>query len=197
MSGLAQSARRDFGFPPVTQGGESRESQTLMTAERAAYQHWYLPATRGIRYRLSERLLGVKNELCSILEVNRTALVADTYERLLKRLDAIIDPEDWDQDDELPSIQSFKKLIVFLENNPEFRYPSVFINSRGLFTASWRPEKRRLASLVFQPSNDVNWLVFLPRKDDPEDVIEIAGRVPFEDVLIEVSKHGALEWMRK
>ena len=97
----------------------------------------------------------------------------------------------------MPNPESFRRLLSFLEAHRELRHPSIFLNRYGLFAASWRPEKRKLASLVFHADDIVNWLVYFPWKGNERDVIESTGRAPRDIVLEEVGGHGALRWMRR
>ena len=97
-------------------------------------------------------------------------------DQIQKGTSVLINSAEWNFEDELPSPESFRRLLSFLEVNSVLRYPSIFLNRYGLFTAPWRPEKRKLASLVFHADDSVNWLVFSPRVDDETDVIETAGR---------------------
>lgn len=185
----------------LTPRGVSDESEKLRQAEEASLFYYIsLPASRlhlheGDDHKAILRV--ARQELRDMLSVSRNRLTESTREQIQQRVDVLLDPIEWDLEDSLPNTESFRRLLSFLSDNTNLRYPSIFLNRYGLFTASWRPEKRKLASLVFHSNGCVNWLVFLPREDDESEVIESAGRAPLDAVLEQVGKHGALSWMRR
>ena len=189
------------GFESLTPRGWSDESEKLRDAEFESFNDYYeVPASRLHLHESDDHrsvLRVAVQDLNNILAVFRNRLPEDMCDQIRKRISVLIDSAEWVIEDELPSPESFRRLLSFLEVHSVLRYPSIFLNRYGLFTASWRPEKRKLASLVFHADNSVNWLVFSPREDDETDVIETAGRASFNTVLEEVGKHGALSWMRR
>ncbi len=189
------------GFESLTPRGWSDESEKLRDAEVVSFNDYYgVPASRLHLHESDDHrsvLRVAVQDLNNILAVVRNRLPENMCDQIQKRISVLINPAEWDIEDELPSSESFRRLLLFLAEHNDLRYPSIFLNRYGLFTASWRPEKRKLASLVFHADNSVNWLVFSPREDDETDVIETAGRTSFNTVLEEVGKHGALSWMRR
>lgn len=189
------------GLRSLTPPGLSQESSKIQDAKMVWLKGYYaLPASRHRRFDNRSRRLALQDateDLYNVLVVYWPSLSSDVRERIAERIETLTDPTDWDAEDELPNAESFRRLLVFLASHHEFRNPSIFLNRYGHFTASWRPERRQLASLVFHADNNVNWLVFTPRPDNDDDVIEAAGRSPIELVLGEVRKHGAFEWMRR
>ena len=189
------------GFESLTPRGWSDESEKLRDAEIESFSDYYgVPASRLHLHESDDHgavLRTAVQDLNDILAVFRNRLPENIRVRIRKRISVLIDSAEWDIEDELPSPESFRRLLSFLASHSVLRYPSIFLNRYGLFTASWRPEKRKLASLVFHADNSVNWLVFSPREDDETDVIETAGRASLNTVLEEVGKHGALSWMRR
>ncbi len=189
------------GFELLTPRGWSDESKKLQDAAVVSLSDFLiLPASRLHLHESDDRRPALRvavQDLNDILVVFRNRLPENMCDQIRKRTSVLIDPAEWDFEDELPSPESFRRLLSFLEANSVLRYPSIFLNRYGLFTASWRPEKRKLASLVFHADNSVNWLVFSPREDDETDMIETAGRTSLNTVLKEVGKHGALSWMQR
>ena len=86
-------------------------------------------------------------------------------------------------------------MLNFFAENHRLIVPSVFLNRLGLFSASWRPAKNKLASLVFQPEGDVSWLVFVPSGPVPDEIEEAAGRCAQSEVVYRLRKFGATDWM--
>ena len=189
------------GFESLTPQGWSDESEKLRDAEFESFSDYYeVPASRLHLHESHDHRFVLRvavQDLNNILAVFRNRLPENMCDQIRKRIGVLIDPAEWDIEDERPSPESFRRLLSFLAEHSDLRYPSIFLNRYGLFTASWRPEKRKLVSLVFHAGDIVNWLVFSPREDDETDVIETAGRAPLNAVLKEVGKHGALSWMRR
>ena len=155
------------------------------------------PATSFARLSRDPTLADIGQTLETILAAYRAQLPSDTLDKIHARLSVILNPDERETSDALPNVKSFRRMVQFLAGHRKLRTPSVFVNRYGLFNASWRPEKRRLASLVFQPGDDVSWLIFLPRADDPNDTKEAAGRGSINDALKEFKDHDALEWMSR
>ena len=198
------TADQFYDFPGVksrTARGWSDESRKLRGAEVLSISDFYdLPASRLRLYENNERLsemLDAAQDLKNILAVFRTRLSENMCDQIGKRISVLIDATEWDIKDEAPNPESFRMLLSFLAVQSRLLFPSIFLNRYGLFTASWRPEKRKLASLVFHTDDRVNWLVFSPREDDETETNETAGRSSSKSVLEEVGKHGALRWMRR
>jgi hypothetical protein len=185
--------------PSLTPGGWSRESEELgKSLEQLCQEYQGLPATRfGLRDCLSapSAIELRRQELSNIFAAYFGLVPIDIWETIGKRLSMLLDPDEWDDEDELPSAESFRRMLSFLSAHGELRCPTIFLNRQGLFSISWRPEKRKLCSLVFHPDNHVSWLVFRPHPDDEQDVIEAAGRARTEDVLDEVAKHDPPDLM--
>jgi hypothetical protein len=190
-----------FGEALLTPRGWSDESKQLAKAEVVSLGDFFdVPASRihlhaGDDHQSVLRIVG--QDLRNVLAMFRGRLSDDMYHRIHRRVATLINPAEWDTEDELPNIESFWQLVGFLATHKGLRVPSIFLNRYGLFTASWRPERRKLTSLVFHPDGMINWLVFSPTKVDDDETIEIAGRAPAQLVLEEVGKHGALEWMKR
>lgn len=193
--------RENLGFISLTPRGWSPESDKLHDAEILSREEF-----RGVKasdntdeetddfqteLRISEQ------DLLDILTVYRTRISDEVRQQIQKRVNVLIDPDDWDAEDRLPNPESFRRLMSFLAAHRELRQPSLFLNRYGLFTASWRPSKRELTSLVFHADDDVNWLVYSPRKGSRTEVDEAAGRNSLDEVLEAVGRHGALVWMRR
>ena len=197
----ADQLHRYQGFESLTPRGWSDESNKLRDAEIVSLSDFFtLPASRLHLHESDDHrsvLRAAGQDLNDILAVFRDRLPEYMCDQIQKRISVLIDPAEWDIEDEMPSPGSFRRLLSFLAVHSVLRYPSIFLNRYGLFTASWRPEKRKLASIVFHADDSVNWLVFSPREDDEIDVIETAGRASLNTVLKEVRKHGALSWMRR
>ena len=164
MRACLATADQLYGYPDfesLTPRGWSDESEKLRDAEVLSSRDSYsVPASRLHLHESDDHrhvLRAAVQDLNDILAVFRNRLPKNMCDQIRKRISVLIDPAEWDIEDELPSPESFRKLLSFLEVHSVLRYPSIFLNRYGLFTASWRPEKRKLASLVFHADNSVNW----------------------------------------
>ena len=185
----------------LTPRGWSQESGAIRTAESDMLRDYLdVPASRFHLHSDDECgpiLRLAVEELSSILDAFRDRIPQQTAKLIRNRIEVLLDSAEWEMEDELPNPESFRRMLSFLASNKNLRSPSIFLNRYGLFTASWRPESRKLTSIVFQSDDMVNWLVFSPREDDDQDIVENAGRAPLETVLREIKKTGATRWMRR
>lgn len=84
---------------------------------------------------------------------------------LFKQLDQLLDPEEWDSSDELPSQKSFMtflRLVTYLQIP---KRPSLGVTSKGNLLAAWVKNGDRLV-MEFQPDDHVRWSV--ARQQDGE-----------------------------
>lgn len=181
---VTNEQRRDVpvlgpNFDSLTPSGAGYDGRQIQNAPVIQLdKHRQHAATLSRSSPIERELAAANQALRTILAAHRDRLDPDMIDRIYARLSVLLDANEREEGDELPNLESFRRMILFLSENRSLRRPSIFVNRFGLFNASWRPEKRKLASLVFQPRNDVTWLIFLPREDDSEDTKEVAGRSP-------------------
>ncbi len=184
----------------LTPRGFGLDSALLDTQERESTIAFILPSITNARLPISPWAVDVslsQQWLRAILRAYKARLRPDLYQRMLDRVAAVLDPEEWQEEDALPNPESFRRMLEFLCRIPDLRIPSVSVNRYGLFNASWRPSRQQLVSLVFQPADDVTWLLFLPREGTAEDTVEVAGRCPTSEAMREIAMHDSLSWMMR
>jgi hypothetical protein len=77
---------------------------------------------------------------------------------LIEKLDRFHDPEDWEDDRQLPSENSFAtflRTIIYL--HPTKR-PGIGLSAQGHFLASWRRGSDRIV-IEFLPSDELKWVL--------------------------------------
>ena len=84
-------------------------------------------------------------------------LPSPVKEAYFARLDEMIDPEDWDPRDSLPSVESFRDFLRFLIFFRYSRPPALALNSDGIFCACWYSATVRL-TLEFIGGQRVRWI---------------------------------------
>lgn len=187
-----------WGEPPTP--GYSSESDRLREVSKQSIAAFFstevtelnlLGADPDARLRLSEMVLR------GALQAYRSLLPIVMYDRIENRIATLHDPDEWGDQDLLPDTQSFVSMLKFLCQNRSLKIPSISINRHGFFSASWRPSRTKLASLVFQPNGHVSWLVFVPQRNDDEDAEEAAGVATAERTIEILDNFDALHWMTK
>lgn len=76
---------------------------------------------------------------------------------LFKRLDDLLDADEWVFSDEMPSIGSFKTLLRMIIHNGVQKRPSLGATHDGRIIASWRGGDDRLVVESF-PNDEVRWV---------------------------------------
>lgn len=104
--------------------------------------------------RLSEKLVSLKRVAASV----GMHLDADWRKRLFAKLDSMLALDEWEEENALPSEQSFStflRLIIYL--HPTKR-PGVGLSSKGHFLASWSSGEDRIVVECFA-DDDIRWVL--------------------------------------
>jgi hypothetical protein len=104
--------------------------------------------------KLKNKLAALKRLLSSIAMY----LEGDWRLRLLKTLDALLDPEDWNSESTLPSEQSFStflRMIIYLHPT---RRPGLGLSLKGHFLAAWSHEGARIV-IECLAQDEVRWVL--------------------------------------
>jgi hypothetical protein len=111
-------------------------------------------ASDTIEGRLAEKRAAFKRVAASVA----MHLDPDWRNRLFAKLDSLIDPEEWDQDFDMPSEQSFStflRMIIYL--HPTKR-PGLGLSAKGHFLASWSKLEDRIV-IECLANDDVRWVL--------------------------------------
>lgn len=167
---------------------QSRESRKIFTASKDSYLNFLEPLTRHSLYHEFEKL-------DALLKFNKERLPSNTYERFLQRLRVLFDPADWDNNDKFPNIESFLATLDFLSNNKNLHMPTLSLNRNGHFILAWRPARDKLLSLIFEPNDEVSWLVYFPNPKKTDGIDDTAGQTTSDRAMSLVKNFGVSEWI--
>ena len=102
--------------------------------------------------------------------------------RLFAQLDALLEYEDWEQDDTpvtLASFNTFLRLILFVE--PEVR-PGLGATSDGNLIAAWTSRNDTL-TVTCKPIDEIRWVTVIYEHDERESAAGITHVERIMDVL--------------
>ena len=151
----------------------------------------------GAVERTRSAVLLARHQLLRALTAFRTQLPRDTYETIRRRVQMIVDPEEWEESDKLPDADSFDLMLRFLTSNRRLQAPRVFLSPRGLFTASWRAARDQLTTLEFCPDGTIRWLVFSPPLPGEQAKQRGTGDCSVKNLLSYIAPFNVLDWMRR
>ncbi len=103
---------------------------------------------------LFDRLVALKVAMADFAAHMEAGWRADHF----KRLEGLLDPDEWVFRDKMPSVASFKTLMRMIIHNRVIRQPSLGATSDGKFIASWRSGDDRLVIENFA-SDEVRWVL--------------------------------------
>jgi hypothetical protein len=113
-----------------------------------------LPTSSSIEGKLSEKRIGFKRLAASV----GMHLSPDWRVRLFAKLDALMDPAEWDEDFAVPSEPSFStflRMIIYLHPT---RRPGIGLSSKGHFLASWTKDDDRIV-IECLANDEVRWVL--------------------------------------
>lgn len=91
---------------------------------------------------------------------------------LFNQLDDLLDANDWDFEDRLPTVASFKTFLRMIIALGEIRRPSLGATSNGDIIAAWQHEKDRL-TVECLPNDQIRWVV---RRTLRGERVTVAGK---------------------
>lgn len=109
---------------------------------------------------------------------------------LLKQVDRLFAPEEFEPSDALPSIDSFRCLLRALVVLRPLKRPNLGLSDDGAFLAAWFDEGARL-SLKFLPNDMVHWISFF--QIEPSEN-RGSGKIAANDFTKIVEAYG-LRWL--
>lgn len=162
--------------PSAVYPGSNRQPPTEALVARTEAQ--------GIRDRVFSRIVNLK-VVFSQFAMHVSDAVRSKY---FKRIDEIVDCDEWDERDLLPDVESYQD---FLRCLILYRYPwlpELALNSDGVFAACWYSSDFR-ATIEFPGRRRIRWIVSRNADDEPE----YAGGACAFDRMVEVLRphvHG-------
>jgi hypothetical protein len=119
-----------------------------------------------------------------------------TYcEHLARRLEFLLETmeeeeEEWSED----SSQSLRRMLLFLNNVPNFRYPVVTITPSATFRAQWTAGAKRHFAVDFLPNGQVHFVVFSAEPRHPNRIQRITGITSWESLINLIELYKVHHW---
>jgi hypothetical protein len=116
-------------------------------------------------------------------------------ERLARRLEFLLETmkeegEAWKE----TSPESLRKMLLFLQSLPNFRYPSVTVTPSATFRAQWTADPSRHFAVDFLPDGQVRFVTFCPDPRHPDRIQRISGITSWENVVSVVEPCRVHRW---
>jgi len=144
---------------------------------------------------LDERLKAISAVLDVALAEFSMHLSASVRGQMRNELRRLLAPDVWEEDEALPSVDSFVGLLQFLSNRLDMAAPSVGVAPSGNFLAAWRPGTGARLTLEFLSANSVRWILMDARNKQTDRPITGAGVVPISALAAVIEPYGASEWV--
>ena len=81
---------------------------------------------------------------------------------LSRQIDALLDPEEWVEGDALPSMDSYRTLLVVLMTLRRYRRPGLGLTPNGNFVATWSHSATDRLIVECQPTGRARWIATAP-----------------------------------
>jgi hypothetical protein len=152
---------RFFGLARAIGGGESAAAQDRHSSEIAS------PSTQTEDAQVFNVLVDLK------VETSRIAMhLEDSWRSgLFRQLDSLLDAENWDFSDRLPTMDSYMTFLRLLILLGRPRRPGLGATSDGNIIAAWTNDQNRL-TIECRPYDQLRWIVV---RDLPGGVVRSAN----------------------
>jgi hypothetical protein len=145
----------------------------------------------------SIKLERIRQQCLSVLSLATSILQRKVVESLRHRLSELLNAQEWDDADTLPSFKSFRSLLLFFGHN-ELRAPALTISNEGKFVATWLKTRKDITRLEFDDVGWVKWIVLLsPIGRNEQQYIKGTGTAPADQVKKTLQIHDVWRWMSR
>tara|TARA_R110001599_G_scaffold95571_1_gene247818 strand:- start:541 stop:1152 length:612 start_codon:yes stop_codon:yes gene_type:complete len=144
---------------------------------------------------IESKLTKNKEQLLKYIS-NISMHVSDEWRKdLISKLDALLDPEDWDDEDEVVSLSSFELFLSWQIMNQATAHPSYGLSMSGHFVAAWLKNENQLV-LEFLKKEEIKWSVtkYYNESTDPELATGLTSLNRLTSVL---EAYAPEEWLIK
>lgn len=117
-----------------------------------------IPDTKIAKVDLPDQLL---TKLVSLKRMTASVAMhfsSDWRAKLFHRLDTLLDPDNWQPEDQLPSEKSFSTLLRMMIYLHPTRRPTIGLSPTGHFVTAWKKDTDRLI-IECIGNDDVRWIV--------------------------------------
>jgi hypothetical protein len=107
-------------------------------------------------------------------------LVSQERHRIFARLDAVINIDDWHEEDALPELESFKNFLKWIIYSKSFDWSSIGVSNEGNILVAW--SRQRLALTAnFAVKNKVTWTAVVQTDSGPAHAVGSCSLQHFAD----------------
>jgi hypothetical protein len=92
------------------------------------------------------------------------------------------------------SVESLRRMIMFLESARRFGYPTVTVTPAGTFRAQWTTARDEHFALEFLSDGRVRFVVFARDPRHPERIRQASGVSNWDTVLADVGNYRVHDW---
>ena len=117
-------------------------------------------------------------------------LPTEWRQRLFEKIDALHDPDDWEETDQLANLQSFKTFLRTILQQQPMKRMSLGISPDGQILAGWKKERDTL-SLTFLADDKIRWAVVLHINDSIESA---AGTTALDRLQLVLQPYSPEIW---
>lgn len=118
----------------------------------------------------------------------------DNFYRLSKQLDFLFEDDEWDDEQALPEIESFKTLLKFMSAiEADIRSPYLTTTQKGNFVATWQPDRMHRISIEFFKDNRTKYS-FLNLQNN-ENAGSEAGNWSYSILAKKLVNNEVVDWM--
>jgi hypothetical protein len=185
------------GNHPFITSGQSRESALLNARQWAPLSgnsgaNPFLLIARDSDEQRPEKLFDALASFKVLTSQVAMHIDIDVRNKLFKQLDELIDQEEWDDNDDIPEISSYRTLLrTILIMNP-IKIPGLGINSSGRLLAAWLTGPDRLTIECF-PQDRLRWSLSV---NDSGERRTAAAESHLKYFLDEIAPFGSKRWVR-
>lgn len=111
-------------------------------------------------------------------------------DKLFRQIDALLDPEEWETDDEPLQQSSFSTFLKAILSIRPVRRPGLGLSPSGHLIAAWTTGRDRL-TIEFLPDDHVRWVLTLYYDDEPD---RFAGQTPVARLMEGLRPHNPERW---
>jgi hypothetical protein len=125
-----------------------------------------IPQQAGYEERLFDSLVSLK------VAVSQYAmhLAAEERHRIFKRLDSIINVEDWHEEDIFPRVDSFRDFLKWMIFSKNFSWASIGVSNEGNILVAWTTQDITLTA-NFWGQNRVTWTATIETATPPNHAV--------------------------
>ncbi|MCG8448782.1 MAG: hypothetical protein MI725_04270 [Pirellulales bacterium] len=146
-------------------------------------------------FALLDELRSPEGQIRRQVEILRTSRALSYHERLARRLEFLLDAmkdegDDWNEG----SAESLRLMLLFLESEPDFVYPTVSVTPGATFRVQWSVDASEHFAVDFLPNGQVRYVVFCPDPRRPGDVQRISGITSRQNLMHVVEPFKVRRW---